>query len=112
EAVTGPSSVSFSGSPSMHRRHFLRHAAAAAACTFVAGLARGMDARPVLGQGEFRYRVVPGWGELGPDTPVNNCHGLVCDRAGHIILLTDDVTNNVIVYDAAGKLVHRWGNAF
>lgn len=94
------------------RRHFLRQAAAVAATTFVAGAARAVEARPVLGQGEFRYRVVPDWGVLGAATPVNNCHGLVCDRAGHIILLTDDVTNNVIVYDPAGKLVHKWGNAF
>jgi hypothetical protein len=94
------------------RRHFLRNASAAAACTFVAGFARGAEARPVLGQGEFRYRVVPDWGNLGPTTPVNDCHGLVCDRAGHIILLTNDVTNNVIVYDPAGKLVHKWGTAF
>jgi peptidylamidoglycolate lyase len=68
--------------------------------------------RPVLGQGEFRYRVVPGWGELGEATPVKNCHGIVTDREGHIVLLTDHTANNVIVYDAAGRLVHKWGTAF
>jgi peptidylamidoglycolate lyase len=99
-------------SPAPTRRTFLRQAAAAAACTFVAGVARGATARPVLGGGAFHYQVVPGWGELGPDTPVNNCHGIVIDRAGHIILLTDDVTNNVIVYDRAGRLVHKWGTQF
>jgi peptidylamidoglycolate lyase len=98
--------------PSSTRRHFLRNAASAAACTFVAGVTRGAEARPALGHGDFRYRVVPGWGELGPTTPVNNCHGIVCDRAGHIVLLTDDITNNVIVYDSAGRLVHKWGTAF
>jgi peptidylamidoglycolate lyase len=94
------------------RRHFLRNAASAAACTFVAGVARGTEAPQILGHGNYRYRVVPNWGVLGPNTPVNDCHGIVCDRAGNIILLTNDVTNNVIVYDTAGKLVHKWGTAF
>ncbi len=69
-------------------------------------------AAPVLGQGEFRYRVVPGWGVLDEKTPVKNCHGIVCDREGHIILLTDNTANNVIVYDKQGRLVHKWGTSF
>jgi hypothetical protein len=70
------------------------------------------DEAPVLGQGDFRYRVVPNWGVLGSETPVNNCHGIVRDREGHIVLLTDHVQNNVIVYDTQGKLVHKWGTTF
>jgi peptidylamidoglycolate lyase len=67
---------------------------------------------PLLGQGAHQYRVVPGWGQLGADTPVKNCHGIVEDAQGHIILLTDHTANNVIVYDTAGKLVHKWGTQF
>lgn len=67
---------------------------------------------PILGQGDFQYRVVPNWGVLGGETPVKNCHGIVTDREGHIILLTTDTTNNVIVYDKAGRLVHKWGSDF
>jgi peptidylamidoglycolate lyase len=66
----------------------------------------------VLGQGDFRYRVVPGWGVLGAATPVKDCHGLGRDREGHIILLTNHTANNVIVYDPAGRLVHKWGTQF
>jgi peptidylamidoglycolate lyase len=65
-----------------------------------------------LGQGEHQYRVVPNWGVLGDKTPVKNCHGIVQDREGHIILLTDHVANNVIVYDKKGRLVHKWGTEF
>ena len=53
----------------------------------------------VLGQNQHRYRVVPGWGVLDEKTPVKNCHGMVRDGEGHLILLTDHVANNVIVYD-------------
>lgn len=92
------------------RRQFLRVASAGVAGTAFYG--RVGAAPVILGQGDFRYRVVPDWGVLGAATPVNNCHGLAQDREGHVILLTDDVTNNVIVYDRRGKLVHKWGTTF
>lgn len=63
----------------------------------------------LLGHGDFRYRPVPGWGVLDARTPVNHCHGLAQDRAGHIYLLTDHTANNVIVYDRQGRLVGKWG---
>jgi len=85
------------------RRKFLQVAAAGAVS------AARVSGQSVLGQGQHRYRVVPGWGVLGDKTPVKNCHGIVRDREGHIILLTDHTANNVIVYDKAGKLVHKWG---
>lgn len=69
-------------------------------------------ASPVLGQGNYRYRVVPGWGVLGDATPVKNCHGMVRDREGHLLLFTDHTANNLIVYDKQGRLVHKWGHAF
>lgn len=62
-----------------------------------------------MGQGEFRYRPVPGWGVLDASTPVKNCNAIVQDRKGHIILLTDHTANNVIIYDRSGRLVHKWG---
>jgi hypothetical protein len=66
----------------------------------------------LLGQGAYRYRVVPGWGVLDEKTPVKNCHGIVEDAEGHVILLNDHVANNVIVYDKKGKLVSKWGTGF
>lgn len=80
----------------------------------VAGLSAGwLRAQgAVLGQGDFRYRVVPRWGVLDEKTPVKNCHGMVRDAEGHLILLTDHVANNVIVYDKRGRLVSKWGTGF
>lgn len=93
---------------SLTRRTFIGFGLAAA----VPCISRGAEVRQVLGQGDFKYRIVPGWGVLGPETPVENCHGIVCDREGNLILLTDEVKNNFIVYDAAGKLLHKWGTEF
>ncbi len=94
---------------SLTRRTFLGLAGATLAAPHIA---RSAETSPVLGSGDFRYRVVPGWGQLGAGTPVANCHGIVCDRAGNLILFTDHVSNNVIVYDTAGRLVHKWGTTF
>lgn len=91
------------------RRAFLHVAGGALAAGALAPRSlRAAAAAPVLGQGKFRYRVVPGWGVLGADTPVKDCHGIVRDREGHIVLLTNHTDNNVIVYDKAGRLVHKW----
>ncbi|BCX46314.1 peptidylglycine monooxygenase [Haloferula helveola] len=93
----------------MRRRNFLK----TSTLGLVTGLAQARTPLPpILGHGEFRYRIVPGWGVLGDKTPVNNCHGIVEDAEGHIILFTDHTDNNVIVYDKAGKLVHKWGTTF
>lgn len=75
-----------------------------------AGYAAAQDR--VLGHGQHRYRVVPGWGVLDEKTPVKNCHGMVRDAEGHLLLLTDHVANNVIVYDKRGRLVSKWGTQF
>lgn len=94
----------------MNRRRFLLQSALAAG---VAPWAVRAETRgPILGQGGFRYRVVPGWGQLGASTPVDNCHGIVCDRAGNVVLLTDEPKNNFIVYDPKGRLLHKWGTEY
>jgi peptidylamidoglycolate lyase len=92
------------------RRKFLALGGATLSSVVTARAAEGGNA--VLGQGDFRYRVVPGWGVLGEKTPVKNCHGIVCDAEGNIILLTDEISNNFIVYDASGKLLHKWGTEY
>jgi hypothetical protein len=67
----------------------------------------------VIGHGTHRYRVVPGWGQLDPaKTPLLDAHEMAMDRRGRIILLTNDVANNVIVYDKAGRLLEAWGHDY
>ena len=92
------------------RRSFLKKQAAAACATVSLNtpFLRAQTPSPILGQGNFRYRIVPNWGVLGAETPVKNCHGLVVDREGHIILLTDHPANNVLIYEPSGKLAHKW----
>lgn len=96
----------------MNRRDFIRHTVWAGAACALAPTAWAQSPAPTLGQGDFRFRLVPDWGILGADTPVKDCHGLARDREGHIVLLTNHTANNVIIYDRAGRLVHKWGTTF
>jgi len=66
-------------------------------------------AEDILGMGEFRYRPVPNWGvEALAKFSIGNGHGLAIDRAGHIVFLTDDPKNNVIILNPQGELIESW----
>ena len=71
------------------------------------------DDEPLLGQGAFRYRVLRGWGHLDrSQVPVENCHAITENRAGQIVLLTDDTRNNIVVYTKAGAFVSKREDRF
>lgn len=67
----------------------------------------------IIGQGDFRYRINALWGQLDPNKfPVENCHDLDMDSQGRIFMVTDNVKNNVIVYNKDGKLRDSWGTQY
>lgn len=93
----------------LSRRSLLKSALLAGAWYGAVGRAFAQaSSSTILGQGDFKYRIVPDWGVLDSQTPVNDCHGLARTADGHIVLLTNHVANNVIFYDEAGKLAHKW----
>lgn len=66
-------------------------------------------AQEILGQGEFRYRMVEGWAAkaLAP-VSIKNGHGLAIDSQGRILFLTDDPQNNMVILSPAGELLETW----
>ncbi len=67
----------------------------------------------IIGHNSHRYKVDLNWGKLDPrQTPVNDCHEMVQDSKGRILLLTNHVKNNVIVYDKSGKFIESWGTEY
>jgi hypothetical protein len=67
----------------------------------------------VLGHGSHQYKVIPNWGILDAGkNPVNDCHEMVEDAKGRLILLTNETKNNVLIYDKSGKLIETWGNSY
>jgi peptidylamidoglycolate lyase len=64
---------------------------------------------PIIGHGEYKYRVNNAWGKLDPTQfPVNDCNEMVIDSKNRLILLTNEPTNNVMIYDKSGKLIGNW----
>lgn len=67
----------------------------------------------IIGHNSHKYKVDLSWGNLNPlQTPVNDCHEMVQDSKGRIVLLTNHTKNNVIVYDKSGKLLETWGTDY
>jgi len=67
----------------------------------------------VIGHNSHQYKVDLSWGQLNQQQyPVNDCHEMVIDSKGRIILLTNHTQNNIIIYDQKGKLIEVWGTEF
>jgi hypothetical protein len=101
-----------------HRRHFLKSSATLAGTallstpSFLVRAAPGRSEK-VLGHNGFTYRLDQDWGNLNPaQTPVNNCHEMVLDSKGRLIMITDEPKNNIIIYDKSGKLLSTWGDQY
>jgi len=63
----------------------------------------------IIGHGDFRYRVETTWSKVDSNKlPVNNCHEMVMDQKGRMILLTDEKRNNIIIYEKSGELIDSW----
>jgi hypothetical protein len=102
----------------MSRRKFLKQSSYAAMgfLTYPAfAKAYAFDASKdvIIGHNSHRYKVDLNWGYLDPiQTPVNDCHEMVQDSKGRIVLLTNHTKNNVIIYDKSGKLLESWGTNY
>jgi len=67
----------------------------------------------VLGHGTHQYKLDVNWGKLDPARyPVKDCHEMVEDSQGRILLLTNHTRNNVLIYDKSGKLLESWGTEY
>ena len=99
------------------RREFTKIAAATtAALTFKPFYI--LNAKPKLdgetiGHGSHRYKVSQRWGTLDSSKfPINNCHEMVQDSKGRLLMIGDEVKNNILVYDRSGKLIESFGHDF
>ncbi|QKZ12124.1 6-bladed beta-propeller [Spirosoma sp. KUDC1026] len=106
--------MAFSSRRDFIRQTVLATVAGSSASAWLPARAEPRKNEPViLGHNGFRYRVVPGWGVLDAGkNPVNDCHEMVQDAKGRIILLTNETKNNVLMYDKSGKLLGTWGHDY
>jgi outer membrane protein assembly factor BamB len=98
------------------RREFLKATALTGAAFSLPAftiLSKPEVAEEIIGHGDFRYKVHKAWGNLDPEkTPVRNCHEMVMDKKGRLIMITDEIKNNIIIYSQSGKLLSTWGHEF
>ncbi|WP_288956476.1 6-bladed beta-propeller [uncultured Polaribacter sp.] len=99
----------------MNRKQFLGNTVKAAAGMLVAPHFNILKSKPkmydtIIGHGDFKYKVHKSWGDLDrAKTPVKNCHEMVMDSKGRLILVGDNTKNNILIYDKSGKLLDSWG---
>jgi len=95
----------------MHRRQFIQQSTASAAGLLL--MPTLLDDEVILGQNNKRYRLNNQWSQLDfARYPVKDCHEMVQDRQGRILLLNNETKNNVIIYDKKGRLIRTWGNEY
>ena len=67
----------------------------------------------ILGHGDFKYKVHKDWAKVGPRrNPLLNCHEMVMDSKGRLIMMGDHTSNNILIFDKSGKLLDYWGSTF
>ncbi|WP_276088505.1 hypothetical protein [Pedobacter sp. JY14-1] len=97
----------------MERRTFIKQTAVFSASFFIAKDMLAKPKGPLYGHNQMRFAMDDKWGQLNPAVnPVNDCHEMVQDAKGRIILLTNETKNNVLIYNKSGKLLSSWGHEF
>lgn len=63
----------------------------------------------IIGHNSHQYKIDLNWGALNSNFyPVKDCHEMVHDSKGRIILLTNHIKNNIIIYNKSGQLQEVW----
>lgn len=97
----------------MKRREFIQRTTLAAGASLVTLRTVAKGDQEIVGQNNKRYRIDTKWVKAeATGLPVNDCHEMVQDDSGRIILLTNETKNNVIFFDRKGKLLKTWGHEF
>ncbi len=98
----------------MNRKQFIKQSSITAAGMLCAPAIVGA-AKPetILGHNNRRYRINTKWSQVSAaQYPVKDCHEMVQDKLGRIILLTNETKNNVLIYDKSGKMISSWGHEY
>jgi len=101
------------------RRNFIKKAGVAAGITLTpfenifAITNPAIEENPIVGHGDYTYRVDKKWGIQDPSQfPVNDCHEMVMDKNKRILMTTTHPKNNILIYDRSGKILDAWGTEY
>jgi peptidylamidoglycolate lyase len=95
------------------RREFIRNTSLSIGGLLIFNGLLARDKGPVYGYNHLRYTLDTAWSKCDRQQyPVNDCHEMVQDKKGRILLLTNETKNNILIYDTKGQLLDAWGHAF
>ncbi|MDP9048217.1 MAG: 6-bladed beta-propeller, partial [Bacteroidota bacterium] len=95
----------------MKRRKFIKQTTVLSAGLLITKNLMAKNDSPVYGHGNMRYRMDKEWSKADPlKNPVNDCHEMVQDSKGRILLLTNETKNNVLIFNKSGRLLDTWGH--
>ncbi|MFY0653904.1 MAG: twin-arginine translocation signal domain-containing protein [Cyclobacteriaceae bacterium] len=67
----------------------------------------------ILGHGDYKYKLNRNWAQMSKaQNPILNCHEMVMDSKGRLVMIGDHTDNNVLIFDKSGKLLDYWGTAY
>jgi hypothetical protein len=67
----------------------------------------------IIGHGNYKYKVNKEWAQISIErNPLLNCHEMVMDSKGRLLMLGDHTNNNILVFDKSGKLLDYWGTQY
>ncbi|MEL6651784.1 MAG: 6-bladed beta-propeller, partial [Bacteroidota bacterium] len=67
----------------------------------------------ILGHDDYQYRVIRDWAQLSTvHNPLLNCHEMVMDRQGRLIMIGDHTANNNLPDLSKIKILYHWGTAY
>ncbi len=97
----------------MKRRNFIKHSTLAAGGTLIMHNLFAAKKDKVYGYNGMTYSLDTAWSKTNAsEFPVNDCHEMVQDSRGRIILLTNETKNNILIYNTDGKVLDNWGHLF
>jgi len=102
-----------------NRRNFIKKAtlgaAALSATTPSFGfhiLQKPRQEEEIIGHGDYKYKIVRDWAQIGTSMPLLNCHEMQMDSKGRLIMIGDHPANNILIFDKSGKLLDYWGTSY
>ena len=89
------------------RRNFLKITGMATAISMASSsvafshpLAHSIIADEIIGHGDYKYKVDKAWAKISVNSnPLFNCHEMVQDSKGRLIMLGDHTQNNILIFD-------------
>ena len=97
----------------MKRRNFIKKTSIATGGVLLMKNLYSAAQQKIYGHNDMRYSLDTNWANLNKtEYPVNDCHEMVQDSKGRIILLTNETKNNILIFNKDGKMLDTWGHDF